>query len=171
MTKLTPKQKCFVDEYLIDLNATQAAIRAKYSKKTAHSQGPRLLENVEVARAISLAMKAREDRAIITQDQVLKEYAKLVLSDVRGFYSEDGQLRAVADLPDDLAAAVSGVEVVTKAIPTGDGPADIEHTHKIKLWDKKGALDSVARHLGMFDKDTLHHTGDFGFNVHPHKDG
>ncbi|MGY2438571.1 terminase small subunit [Pseudomonas sp. SDO52101_S400] len=68
---LTPKQQRFVDEYLIDLNATQAAIRAGYSKKTADQQASRLLTNVKVRAELSRSMSAREERTAITQDYVL----------------------------------------------------------------------------------------------------
>jgi phage terminase small subunit len=68
---LTSRQSRFVEEYLVDLNATQAAIRAGYSAKTAHSAGPRLLENVEVARAVRAGMDARAERARITADDVI----------------------------------------------------------------------------------------------------
>ena len=71
MTKFTAKQERFVEEYLIDLNATQAAIRAGYSKKTSYSMGQRLLKNVEVAAAIAKAQGARSKRTGITQDYVL----------------------------------------------------------------------------------------------------
>ncbi len=69
--KLTSKQRCFVEEYPVDLNATQAAIRAGYSKKTAKQQGARLLTNVDVAAAIQAAMDARSERTEISQDYVL----------------------------------------------------------------------------------------------------
>lgn len=68
---MTPKQQRFVDEYLIDLNATQAAKRAGYSEKTAHSQGERLLRNVEIAQALNAAQSARSERTKITADYVL----------------------------------------------------------------------------------------------------
>ena len=71
---LTPKQARFVDEYLKDLNATQAAIRAGYSKKTAEWIGPQLLTKNHVAEAVSGRMKARSDRTEITQDMVLRRY-------------------------------------------------------------------------------------------------
>ncbi len=70
--KLTPRQARFIDEYLIDLNATQAAVRAGYSRKTAQEQSSRLLSNVMVAAAIEKAMAKRSQRTEITQDQVLK---------------------------------------------------------------------------------------------------
>jgi hypothetical protein len=69
---MTPKQRRFVDEYLLDLNATQAAIRAGYSARTAEQQGPRLLGNVEIAEAIQAAQQARSERVQITADDVLR---------------------------------------------------------------------------------------------------
>ncbi|MCF5397124.1 terminase small subunit, partial [Pseudomonas syringae] len=80
---LTAKQQRFVDEYLIDLNATQAATRAGYSKKTANEQGSRLLANVSVSAAIRQGMNARSGRVEITQDMVIKELAKIGFSDIR----------------------------------------------------------------------------------------
>ena len=71
-TAVTPGQQRFVDEYLVDLNATQAAIRAGYSARTAEQQGPRLLGNAGVAAAIQAAQEARSDRIQITQDDVLR---------------------------------------------------------------------------------------------------
>lgn len=68
---LTPKQQRFVEEYLVDLNATQAAIRAGYSEKTAHSQGSRLLENVEISKAVAAAFASRSERVQVTQDWVI----------------------------------------------------------------------------------------------------
>ena len=69
---MTPRQQRFVDEYLVDLNATQAAIRAGYSARTAEQQGPRLLGNVEIAKAVQAAQQVRSDRVQITQDDVLR---------------------------------------------------------------------------------------------------
>ena len=69
---MTPRQQRFVDEFLVDLNATQAAIRAGYSARTAEQQGPRLLGNVEIAAAVQAAQQARSERLQITQDDVLR---------------------------------------------------------------------------------------------------
>lgn len=80
---LNAKQARFVEEYLIDLNATQAAIRTGYSEKTAYSQGQRLSKDVEVAEAIAAAMAARSERTEITSDRVLRELAKIGFSDIR----------------------------------------------------------------------------------------
>lgn len=91
MAKLTPKQQRFVEEYLIDLNATQAAIRAGYSVKTANEQGNRLLANVSVQNAISQAMQARSERTNITADGVLKMWYDMATVD----YNDLTQVRRV----------------------------------------------------------------------------
>ncbi len=81
MSKLTPKQQCFVEEYLIDLNATQAAIRAGYSEKTANEQGARLLANVSVSQTIQRSMQERSKRTEITQDDVLRRWWDIANAD------------------------------------------------------------------------------------------
>lgn len=78
---LKPKQQAFVDEYLVDLNATQAAIRAGYSERTANEQGARLLANVSVQAAIRERMRDREERTEITQDKVLKRWWDIATAD------------------------------------------------------------------------------------------
>ena len=85
MAKLNDKQKQFCKEYLVDLNATQAAIRARYAEKTAYSQGQRLLKNVEAQEYIRELMQKREQRTEITADKVLEEYAKLGFSDITDY--------------------------------------------------------------------------------------
>ena len=77
MSKLTEKQKRFIDEYLIDLNATQAATRAGYSAKTAYSMGQRLLKNVEIQKAVADRQNDLSERTEITQDQIVTELAKI----------------------------------------------------------------------------------------------
>ena len=166
MKKLTPKQQCFVDEYLIDLNATQAAIRAGYSKKTAASQGERLLRNVEIQSSLSARMKARELRTEITQDRVLRELAKIGFADIRralqwgasvAVTDEDTGDTTIAhgiymvpsdQIDDDTAAAISEI-------------AETQQGLKVKFHDKQGALVSIGRHLGMF-KDKVELTGKNG---------
>lgn len=108
--KLTAKQQRFCDEYLVDLNATQAAIRAGYSEKTAYSQGQRLLKHVEVKAYIEKRMEEKDEELIATQDEVLKyltavmrrEYAENVVvtvSEKKSFYEPDmnGVMRKVTE--------------------------------------------------------------------------
>jgi len=150
--KLTPKQARFVDEYLCDLNATQAAARAGYSARTANEQGSRLLANVSVRSALSEAMKAREKRTHITQDRVLKELARLAFSDIRKAFKEDGTLKLPQDLDDDTAAAMAGIDTITSSVHGGDEEAPLSlTTKKVKIADKNAALTLAMRHLGMLN--------------------
>lgn len=146
--RLTPKQERFVHEYLIDLNATQAAIRAGYSAKTAYSQGERLLKNVEVKAAVDSARLNTIDRLGITREMVAREYQKLAFSDPRKFFREDGTLKHPTELDDDTAAALASFEVLEEFAGAGPARYQIGDTKKIKWSDKKAALDSLCRMLG-----------------------
>lgn len=151
---LTAKQGRFVAEYLIDLNATQAAIRAGYSEKTAEQQGSRLLSNAKVASAIAEAQSKRSKRTEITQDRVLAELAKIGFSDLRRALNEHGNLKGPQDWDDDTAGAIASIEVVTRSVGVNsDGEREIESIAKIKTWDKLGALEKLGKHLGMFSGD------------------
>lgn len=150
--KLTPKQAKFVEEYLLDLNATQAAIRAGYKPSQARFIGCENLTKPNIAEAIQTQMEARSQRTEISQDRVLQEYAKLAFLDPRRFYDEDGSLIPIHELSEDVAAALAGMDVSTERVGKDkDGLPEFATVRKIRLSDKKGALDSVARHLGMFN--------------------
>ena len=147
---LTDRQRRFVDEYLIDLNGTQAAIRAGYSQATANEQAARLLANVSVRSQVDQRIADRAQRTEITQDRVLQELARLAFVDLRKAYNEDGTLKKPHELDDDTAAAMAGLETVTTAIGDVEDPATLA-TKKVKTWDKKGALELCMRHLGMLN--------------------
>ena len=158
---LTPKQSTFVDEYLLDLNCTQAAIRAGYSKRTAYSQGQRLLKNVEVRRHLEAALKARSERTQVDADMVIDELRKIGFADIRQMFSGDS-LIDINNLGDDIAAAVQSVEVVTR--PGGldeNGERTVEYVHKIRLADKRAALVDLGKHLDLFPT-RQEHTGKHG---------
>jgi len=147
---LTPKQSFFVKEYLIDLNGTQAAIRAGYSKKTASAIAVENLTKPLIQAAIQKAQAKRSERIEITQDQVLREYAKLAFHQPKKFYDDTGGLIPIHLLPDDVAAALTGMDVNELFDGSGENRKWTGHVKRIKYSDKKGALDSVAKHLGMF---------------------
>ena len=150
------KQKLFVDEYLKDLNATQAAIRAGYSAKTAYAIGDKLLKKTEVQQALTVAMSRREKRTHITQDRVLQELARLAFFDPRKMFHGDGSPKAIHELDDDTAAAISGLDVVN----VGNSEIGIGQVLKYKIADKGAALANAMRHLGMFtDKLDVSITG------------
>lgn len=144
---LTAKQAAFVREYLVDLNATQAAIRAGYSKKTANVIASELLAKPNIQSAIQEEMKKRAERTEITADKVLKEFAKLAFFDPRKLFDDKGNPKDITELDDDTAAALAGLDVVQDFDPdTGV----TSYTKKYKLASKQAALDSLGRHLGMF---------------------
>ena len=106
MVKLTQKQQQFVEEYLVDLNATQAAIRAGYSAKTADVQGSRMLGNVKVQQAISEAMAERSKRTGVNQDRVVLELAKIAFVKMTDIVDKQGKIKITAT-EDDLACIES----------------------------------------------------------------
>lgn len=149
---LNAKHLRFVDEYIVDLNATQAAIRAGYSPKTAKQQGHRLLTYVDVQRAIEAKRKEVAGDLGITRERVLKEMAKLAFSDLRQLYNEDGGLKHPHEWPEGAAGAISGMELVEEFGDGPDGKKLIGYTKKLKLWDKGKQLENLLKHLGM-DQD------------------
>lgn len=151
---MTDAQKRFCDEYLIDLNATRAyKVAYPNCKKdeTAKSAGSRLLTNVNVQNYISEKMKEREKRTEVTQDMVIKELAKIAFLDIRKLYTENGQLKNVADIDDDTAGAISSLETLEEYDGYGDEREKIGDTQKVKLLDKTKALELLGRHLGIFN--------------------
>jgi len=142
---MTPKRERFVKEYMVDLNATQAAIRAGYSVKTAYSIGPELLTKPEIAVAISRERAEQSKRTGVNADRVINELAKLAfvnLNDVTDFESA-----SVEGNPNrDDTAAIQSIKV--KRIPTAEG--DIVE-REVKIHDKGKALEQLGRHLGIFN--------------------
>ncbi len=154
-TGLTDKQKQFCHEYLIDLNATQAAIRAGYSEHTANEQGCQTLAILSIQNYISELKALRAKRCEISQDNVLREIARISFSDMRLFYDADGNLKKPHELDDDSAACLSGIDVDEITEYNRDtGKRDVVGiTKKIKLYNKIAALDALGKHLGIFEKD------------------
>lgn len=151
---LSEKHQRFIDEYLVDLNATQAAIRAGYSPATAYSQGQRLLKHDEVAKAVRAAKRARAERLRVTQDRVLLEVARIAFFDPRKLFNSEGAPIPINQLDDDTAAALAGVEVLEEYDGSGEDRVFVGYTKKYKIADKNTALTNAMRHLGML-KDGL----------------
>ncbi|GAE89514.1 terminase small subunit [Acetivibrio straminisolvens] len=145
MAKLTDKQQRFIEEYLIDLNATQAAIRAGYSPKTAKEIGSENLSKPNIRARIEQAMAERSKRTGINQDRVLRELARIAFVNAADVINFDSATIAEGASEDDTAAIAS---VKVKTIPTPDGEG-IER--EIRLADKLKALELCGKHLGMFN--------------------
>lgn len=144
MAKLTDKQKRFVEEYLIDLNATQAAIRAGYSPKRASEQGHQLLQKTTVSEAISKAMAERSRRTGISQDRVVNELAKIAFVNMLDVVDEEGRIRSTAS-EDDLACIESIKHKESSSI-NGDSTE-----REIKIASKLKALELLGKHLGIWN--------------------
>lgn len=146
---MTRKQKLFVEEYLIDLNATQAAIRAGYSPDTAYSIGQENLKKPEIKARIDKAMAERSRRTGVNADRVVMELAKIAFINATDVI--DPQTATVKDgaLPEDTAA-IQSVKVKTF------GEDGLER--EIKMADKLKALELLGKHLGMF-KDKFELSG------------
>lgn len=155
---LSIKQERFYAEYLVDLNATQAAKRAGYSLKTAHAQGHRLLKHVLIAPRLEQARKEWQERVGITQDAVLTELALLGFSRASKFVRETKGGEIVVDLSEATErdmAAIKSIESVTTITSSGDGKDSEETTKtKITLHDKRLPLRDIGQHLGMFKDDS-----------------
>ena len=140
MAKLTPKQERFCEEYLIDLNATQAAIRAGYSANTAREQGARLLSNVNIQNRIAELKAERSKRTEITQDRVVKELAAMAFAKATDYARVEGNtvfIKSTSELTPEQQAAIVGIKQTQAGI-------------EIKLAKEK-ALEMLGRHLGMFN--------------------
>jgi len=140
---LTPKQAAFVREYLIDMNATQAAIRAGYSAKTAASQGERLLRNVELKRAIIAAKAERADRTKVDSDWVLRRLADEAEADVADLYDDFGNVKPVKEWPLIWRQGlVAGIDIET----IGEGAGRVT---KIKVSDRIRRIDLIGKHVDV----------------------
>lgn len=141
---MTKKQKCFIEEYLIDLNATQAAIRAGYSTDTAYSIGNENLKKPEVRACIDKAMAERSKRTGVNADRVVEELAKIAfVNPVDVIDTEKATVKKDA-APEDTAA-IQSVKVKTF------GEDGVER--EVKMADKLKALELLGKHLGMYQSN------------------
>lgn len=159
---LNPKQLRFVQEYLVDTNATQACIRAGYSPKAAKVTGSRMLANANVGAAVRWLQQTVAERLGITVERVLLERKRLALHDIRKLYDEKGNLLPVHQLDEDTAAALASVEV--DEITAGD--TTIGQTRKVKLADKDKSLAALEKHLGLYKDEARSSIP--GINIHIH---
>ncbi len=141
---MNPRQKRFVEEYLVDLNATAAAKRAGYAARSATTRGYRLLQNPAIAAAVAKAQDKRTARTQVSADRVVTELAKVAFGDPRRLLSWGPGgvvLRDSSELTEAEAALVSEVSETRTA--TGG-------TRKVKLHCKLAALNALGKHLGLF---------------------
>lgn len=144
MAKLTEKQQRFVDEYLIDLNGTQAAIRAGYSAKTANEQASRMLANVSIQQAVSEAMAERSKRTGVNQDRIILELAKIAFLKMTDVVDSEGRIKENAS-EDDLAC-IESIKYKHSDTETGSSTE-----REVKTASKLKAMELLGKHLGMWN--------------------
>jgi len=142
---LSAKESRFVDEYLIDLNATQAAIRAGFSKRSADVIASRLVRKPQVSEAIKNGIAERSKKTNITAEKVLVELAVVGFSSIENYVVADCRVLLAEGAPESAMRALSSVKTKTYVDDKGNTTTDVEY----KLWPKVEALQLVARHLGM----------------------
>ncbi len=151
-----PRYFRFVEQYLIDQNATKAAILAGFSAKTAKSMASQMLARPHIKALIQEGMDKRAVRLEISADEVLAEAYRMANSDPADCFDEQSRLLAIRAMPIQIRRAIASIKVVTRTVP-GTGrrgePAEVEYVNEIKFWDKNSANERLFKHLGLFEKD------------------
>lgn len=154
MAKLTDKQALFCEEYIVDLNATQAALRAGYCKRSINNIGPANLLKVGIRTEIQRLKAERSERTNIKADDVVLELAKVGFSNIEDYLTvdEDGEtrLKSFEDIERNVLAAIESIKISTTM--NKDGSREYTTT-QFKLHSKLNALEQLGKHLGIFDKD------------------
>ena len=144
--KLTDKQELFCKEYVIDLNATQAAKRAGYSEHTANEIGSQNLAKVSIQERIAKLRKKTLEKLDISHQRIAEEYAKIAFSDMADCVGEGNEIKAVADIKNTPAISSLSTDVYV-------GKKGITTKTKITLHNKKDGLDGLSRHTGFYEAD------------------
>ena len=157
------RQWLFCQEFVVDENAAQAAIRAGYGEKGAKQQAARMLPNVDLQRALAALRAARAQRLEITADRVVQELALVAFSDigqVMDFTGANVKLRPANAIQEQARRALASMKVKRYLEGHGDDAREVEVT-EFKFWDKLSALLKLGQHLGMFTHQ-VEHTGENG---------
>ena len=147
--KLTQKQQRFLTEYLKDMDAVQAALRAGYSQTNAEVMARQNLKNPEIQCEIRAALS--EQSQTVTKDNILREFARIAFVDPRKLFRSDGSPKPIEELDADTAAALAGLEVREEFEGTGQDRVFTGYTKKYRLANKMGALNSLAKYVQLFD--------------------
>jgi phage terminase small subunit len=172
--KLTPRQRRFALEYLVDLNGTQAAIRAGYSRKAARQQAVQNLSKPAIKAFVDEALAKREQRLEVRADDVLRELLRISRVDILQAFDEQGALRPLREIPEDVRRAIGGIEVeeqytdLLQQLLAGQEPGVLDdgaprprmalpkkrtavgRIAKVRFLDKTRALELLGRHLKLF---------------------
>lgn len=148
--ELNAQQKLFVSEYLVDLNATKAAIRAGYSVKNADKIGSELLGKTRVKEAVNEQLAIRQKRTLITADRILVELAAIAFADITQAFDDNGWLKPLKDIPENVRKAIAGLELSELFDGQGDQKHIMGVLKKIRFADKLKAQELLGKHLKLF---------------------
>lgn len=148
--KLTPKQQKFCEEYMIDLNGTQAAIRAGYSKKTAFTIANENLNKPYIQSVISELKQKLSAKTGITAERIINELAKVGFSNIQDYLKEGGSFKDFLKVDANQAGAISSIKFATTTFEGGE-----RQEVQVKMWDKVSALEKIGKHIGLFERDNL----------------
>lgn len=151
--ELTDKQEQFCQEYLIDLNATQAAVRAGYSVDTAGAIGHENLKKPEIQDKIAVLQAIRAERTQVSQDQIVRELMKVAFGDVGNYFDENGNIIPVHEIETNARGAISAIKVLDEKTEQSEEVFKLTVTKELKMWDKLKALEMLGRHVGIFERD------------------
>ena len=149
MTRLTPKQHKFIDEYLIDLNGTQAAIRAGYRENTARQMAAQNLSKPVIQQKIQERREELSRQTKVTQERILEEEAAIAFCDPREVFGPDGNLLPLHEIPEQMARALASVDRIETTQQVG-GIRETTVRYRYRFWDKGKSLERLGKHLGMF---------------------
>lgn len=145
LKELTPAERRFVGEYLVDFNATAALMRCGWSPHTANQNSVYFLRKPHVRAAIEKGIRRMEAHNVVSATRILEEVLRIATADPRRAMNDDGSMKQLQELDEDTARAVAAIEVTTKP-GRGEEPPTI--THKLKFWDKGRATDTLLKSLG-----------------------
>ena len=147
--KLTDKQELFCQEYLIDLNATQAAIRAGYSEKTAQEQSSRLLSNVMVTNRVAELKSTRSEKLAVDAAYVLQRHIEIDQMDMADILTDEGYMKPIREWPKVWRQYLSGMDIAELWEGRGDEKEQIGVLKKIKWPDKVKNLELLGKHVDV----------------------
>lgn len=150
---LSPKQEKFCQEYVVDLNGTQALIRAGYSEKTAKEQASALLTKLNIKARIKHLQDRLAEKTGVTAERIIAELAKCGFSNVQDFLNDGNGIKDISKVPREHAAAVESIKNVSTEYQAKDGKKITKTVVTFSLTDKISALEKLGRHVGIFEKD------------------
>lgn len=169
MPELNDKQKKFCNEYILDFNGTQAAIRAGYSAKTANEQAAQLLAKLSIQTYLTELKQKTAEESGITKKQLVDELAKIAFFDIRKIYNDDNSLINIKDFDDDSAASIAGIEIdeIYEFNPIKKQKELTGYTRKVKIQNKISAIERVSKMLGYDAPAKVAQTDTSGKDVEP----